>query len=99
MTPLPYLKFFKSINSHYGKDPEEVIPPTRTEWEMLRGYEPTKFLLPYENFAQNYVKYETESLKRRSECQYTINKISVMSGKDPEIVEIEKSKNFIGWIS
>lgn len=94
---MTYIKYFlRKVNT--SDDMKQVIPPSREEWETLRGYEPSKINPDYENFVSQYVLREAERLKAVRECSFIIDKVVVdEENKQAIISEIESREDFIRW--
>lgn len=92
----PALLFWVGKNPTFGQ-PIQVSRPTRAEYEELQGYEPSKIQMDYENWADRYVEYETQSATALSKCPLLMQKVAVTSPTDPIIAEIESRPDFVRW--
>lgn len=94
---LPHLKYYLAKNPEFcSTKPIVVNAPTKEEHDMLCGYEPGKVIQDYDSYVENYIKRQTEQVKRSRGCEFVCEKVAVSSEAD--IAAAEKLPDFVRWV-
>lgn len=99
MTNLPHLRFYVRRRTEEEKNQliAELHVPSREEFEMLKGYEPTKLKLDYETYANIMTERMAEMERLYRTTDLTMCKVSCQNSTDPIIQETEKDPQFVRW--
>lgn len=94
---LPHLKYYLAKNPEFcSTEPVIVNAPTKEEHDMLCGYESSKVIHDYDSYVENYIKRQTEQVKRSRGCEFVCKKVAISSEAD--ITAAEKLPDFVRWV-
>lgn len=94
----PQLKFYLTNNPKFGKNEVTAYYPTLDEYQKVRGLEPTKVRMKYEEWCQKVYDAMAKQDQINNEVQLVVNKVSVLGKDDPIIDEVESGLGFVRWV-